>query len=756
MPVWTDYIIEIPMMNTVGGLLDRAEALCVEGDFEGALELLGSVPDPPPYRALYLEGRCLWRLNRFSEAEAAFRRSIDAAVAAGDEELIARAHMTMGAILCEQSRSLDSIDYLRKCVTLLEGSDGRVLGNAYNWLGQSYVNLDLYDLAAKAYARGLEVAVAIGAREIESVVRSNTGLLQMQIGDCDAAVESFRHALSINREIDHQFGIADNLSNIGIALYTDGRPREAVPYLRRGMEAQESVGAMYKLALVGCYLADSLDPGTGREEALSLVSRGLELAGDDCYNYARCEVLTLAFELYMKLGMLTEAESMLESLGEFLEEREVGLASHQKLARMRARMARERGDQDGVFEHMERALKVGERLSSRRNAVLGELMSVQRRNMQLEMDARTARMQKYESLGILTAGIAHDFNNSLHAILGSIEGISGDSGTMRSVERIRRAVEEATQLCRQMLAFGGHASMNRELVDVNEAVREVVPFIAPMEEDVRIGWEPAEGLPRVCLDPLQLKNWVISLVVNSMEAMEGRGTVTVSTGHLPGSTGSGAGSVVVSVEDDGPGISGEHMPRVFDPFFSTKRAGRGMGLSVIKGSVEAIGGTIEAVSRPGEGTVMTLVLPATSRTAGPDEGETGPEAPGGGLDVALVDDEEMVLEVTGSMLETLGHRVSAYRSGPSLLDDLRRGFEPDCILLDMTMPEMMGSQVFVGLRETGCTAPVVLMSGFSSRESMSHFRDEMPGAFLQKPFDRGELELALGKVLRETDAPAVD
>lgn len=268
-----------------------------------------------------------------------------------------------------------------------------------------------------------------------------------------------------------------------------------------------------------------------------------------------------------------------------------------------------------------------------------------------------------------------------------------------------------------------------------------------MAGGVDLRWEPGKGLPPVEVDPVQLKYWVISLLTNSMEALGGCGEITVATGLVAGGAADMKDRPFVRIVDNGPGIPLERLDRVFDPFFSTKKTSRGMGLSVIKGSVESIGGEITVRSEPGVATEFTIILPpapVVESTKSPAPAEVEP----GGRTVALVDDDEKIREVTGSLLMTLGYRVTRWSDGESFLESIPSSGCPDCVLLDMTMPGCMGSEVFVRMREMGLTTPVILMSGFSSRESMAHFKDEMPVCFLQKPFSvlqmKNTLNLALG------------
>lgn len=735
-----------PFMNESEHLLQEVTDLQQAGRWDDALALLDQLSQPLSFQAHQARGRSLYRLSRVKEAESAFAAALDVALLGGDREQIAAGHMSLGASLFEQSRFLDAAEHLKQSLAYYDNRNCRGLANALNWLAQTYQRMDLWDLAAETFTRGLELAVRIGARDIEAFIRSNSGLMQMLMKDNRAAEASFRNALRLNREIGNSYGIADTLSNIGIALHADERYEEAEPWLREGMESHAALGAALKEIMVSLYLADTLRAMGQRDDALHLVRTGLARMDEDCSNFMRIQVLDLAFNQYMDMGMLEEAGQTLESLKEFLEQREMSLADQATFHRFQAKMSHATGDLQGVFEHFSKAFDLNDQLTMKQNAMFTAYLSMHEQAMRAEMETRLAKSQKFESLGILCAGIAHDFNNSLHAILGSVEGISGNDDISGKVERIRSAVTDSADLCRHLLAFAGHASMNPEVVDVNGAVAEVISLINPLTSGIDLLWEPAEGLAPVEVDPVQLKNWVISILTNSLEALDGAGTVTISTSMRRGEKPDAVSMPSITIADNGPGIPCELLDKVFDPYFSTKSISRGMGLAEIKGSVESIGGEISLRSEPRILTEFTIMLPPAS-----DVPETVPRSivdlDPGGRTVGIVDDDRNVREVTASMLEFLGYRNVCWSDGESFLQDLGTGDPPDCILLDMTMPGLLGSQVFVSIRESGINCPVIIMSGFSSRESMAHFQGEIPCYFLHKPFSTLQLRDALNTAL---------
>lgn len=734
-------------MDVIEDVLKRADTLCMEGRSEEALELLWNCDAPPSFEMMYMKGRCLWRLDRYADSEAAYREALRIAEEEAENARIAAGNMAVGAISFERANYVRAVEHLRRADEIYGGRMCVGLANTLNWLGQAYHMLDLYDLASGTFSRALEVASEIDHVPIQALVWSNTGLMQMSMEDFRGARASFRRALELNRSSDYRYGIADNLSNIGIALFTEDRFEEAEPYLREGAELHEEVGARYKSAMVNSYLACTLHYLGETEEARRLMDQALETVAEESGHISRLEVLAQAFRLHMDSGSPDAAEQTLKGMQDYISSHDVSLESLQRHYEFTAQLAEAGGDVEALGESLRRSLEVQRKLARRQSAMFTSFLDMQQRAMGLKMEAKLARIQKYESLALLTAGIAHDFNNSLHVIAGNARRIQGGARPDEPVGRILDAVRSSAELCDQMLAFGGHASMNPAVVNPEAVISEVIPYIDSLESRVEVSWSPQGGIPPVRVDPVQLKNWVISLVTNSLEAIEEEGHVDVRTGFVPADSARPQGAVTVTVTDDGPGIPKARLSRIFDPFFTTKGTGKGMGLSVVRGGVQSAGGEIAAKSEPGVRTELSITLPCAAGTDGSDDGPEPACRGRSGLVVHLIDDEETVLEVTSAMLKAMGHNVLGYESGAEYLEALVDAPKPDCVVLDMTMPGMKGSQVFVRMRKMGCSAPVVLISGFSSRESMAHFHDELPSFFLQKPFGQEDLRLAVCRAI---------
>lgn len=233
--------------------------------------------------------------------------------------------------------------------------------------------------------------------------------------------------------------------------------------------------------------------------------------------------------------------------------------------------------------------------------------------------------QKLESLGVLAGGIAHDFNNLLASILGHSElGLAEVAPTSlegQSLKAIGKAAERASELTQQMLAYAGKGTVLVEPVDLSELVEEVVELVGvSLTDGVELDLCLARELPPIIADATQVRQVAMNLLLNASEAVEATGRIVVTTGvhdldqrridaglQAPGTT--PGEFVFLQVSDSGEGIDNETLARVFDPFFSTKFTGRGLGLAAVLGIVRGHRGLLEVRSRPREGTTFTVHLP---------------------------------------------------------------------------------------------------------------------------------------------------
>lgn len=388
-----------------------------------------------------------------------------------------------------------------------------------------------------------------------------------------------------------------------------------------------------------------------------------------------------------------------------------------------------------------------------------------------QLDLKLQEAQKMEALGILAGGIAHDFNNLLTGVLGNVgvvaEAVEPGTAAHEALADIEAASRRAADLAKQMLAYSGRGKFAVARVDLGALVRETCALArASISKKTRVTVDVEEGLPAVEADATEMHQVALNLIINAAEALEdGDGDVRVRvTSGSPeaavrptfhnGHELSDGPYVSVEVADTGIGVSEETKARMFDPFFSTKFAGRGLGLSAVLGIVRGHRGAIRVDSTPGRGTTVTVLLPVAEGAPSErpvEEALVAPAAAATGT-VLVVDDEPMVLRVVNRILRQEGFTVLEAANGREALDLYRsKGDEIDVILLDMTMPVMDGEETLKALRALDPKAKVVLSSGFAEEEVVANLVAASAQGFLQKPYKQEGL---LAEVRRVLEGPA--
>lgn len=375
------------------------------------------------------------------------------------------------------------------------------------------------------------------------------------------------------------------------------------------------------------------------------------------------------------------------------------------------------------------------------------------------------RAQRLESIGLLAGGIAHDFNNILTAIMGNAElaraGNADRESRDRHLENIMVSSRRAADLTRQMLAFAGEGSTVRVGVDLNLLVAEIAQLLeVSLPKGVRLEVEPSRESPIVLADKGQVFQIIMNLVTNAAEAVSpSTGVVRLTldvTGSLPGGESLFFSAVesprpgklaVIAVRDNGVGMSPEETGRVFEPFYSTKFAGRGLGLAAVLGIVRVHRGAIGLESEPGKGTCFRIYFPSEGEVEDRESSEPCEEPAGRGR-VLVVDDEAGVRQILRSALESAGFNVVVAENGREAVDLVHEsGAELDLVVLDVTMPVMNGDRALRLIREVQPDLPVLLSSGYS--EGVAHAElHEMPRTgFLQKPYLPADLLRLVSKML---------
>ena len=382
-----------------------------------------------------------------------------------------------------------------------------------------------------------------------------------------------------------------------------------------------------------------------------------------------------------------------------------------------------------------------------------------------QMGERMHQAQKLESLGVLAGGIAHDFNNLLATIMGNADlaekRLPLDHSAGDNVAEVLRASRRAADLCRQIQAYAGRGQVASSVLDLNEVVDEMGELLSvSFPNDAEVTIRLTSGLPPVWGDVTQIRQVVLNLLTNAADALPaGKGRIQVTTGELIGEDVVEADLVIgeppsratrlvhLTVEDDGPGMDQDARVRVFEPFYSTKNVGRGLGLAVVLGIVRSHGGTMELRTSPGKGASFRVALPVTSRAPDPDP---LPAVGNGGRPlhgrILLADDEEGVRRACGGMLKEEGLEVVEVADGAEAVERYRAGPEDyDLVILDVSMPRMDGYQALEAMREIRPNVRVILSTG------NVHDADEVEAKFgapiLAKPYGSEELRAAVARGL---------
>ena len=379
------------------------------------------------------------------------------------------------------------------------------------------------------------------------------------------------------------------------------------------------------------------------------------------------------------------------------------------------------------------------------------------------MEARVREAERFEGLATLAGGVAHDLNNILTAILGHAalarEEAPDGSKARDRLEGVIEASRRAAGLAQRMLACSGQGRLANETIELGRFLRKMKTEIAAtVPEGATLHFDLAEGGGTFQGDPSQVRLLVMSLVENAAEALEdGRGAITIRAGEtrlgrdrlarmVRGEELPAGRYAFLEVEDTGCGMDAPTTGRVFDPFFSTKFTGRGLGLAAALGILRAHGGATEVWSEPGEGTRLTAFFPAPE----PADAETPPsDGPDSGT-VLVIDDETVIRRLCLRVLERSGFTVLGARDGREGVRLFREhGDEVVLALVDMMLPFMDGQATLAELRRINPRLKAVLTSGFDPDVVAETLRGGEPAGFLPKPFTPGQLLAKVREALSE-------
>ncbi len=382
------------------------------------------------------------------------------------------------------------------------------------------------------------------------------------------------------------------------------------------------------------------------------------------------------------------------------------------------------------------------------------------------MEEQLLQSQKMETVGRLAGGLAHDFNNMLSVILGNVEiameEVSPIQPLYAGLEEIRKATQRSAELTRQLLAFARKQTVAPKVLYLNDAINGMLKMILRlMGENIDLVWSPDCNLWKIKIDPVQIDQILVNLLVNARDAIGGVGKITIETKNMvfdkvycanhdnfsPGEY------VMLSVSDNGCGMNQETLTHIFEPFFTTKKFGKGtgLGLAIVYGIVKQNNGFINVCSEPGKGTIFKIYLPRHLGKTGQIYFES-PEKDFQGAQetVLLVEDEPAILKITKTMLERLNYKV-LIASTPNQAISLAETHigKIHLLITDVVMPEMNGRELANRLLSLYPAIKILFMSGYTADVIAYHGVLYDGVNFIHKPFTMQGLASKIQEVLQQ-------
>ncbi len=385
-----------------------------------------------------------------------------------------------------------------------------------------------------------------------------------------------------------------------------------------------------------------------------------------------------------------------------------------------------------------------------------------------KLEAQIQHAQKLESLGVLAGGIAHDFNNLLTGVLGNVGLAQMElplaSPVLSNIKNIENSAIRAADLCRQLLAYSGKGRFTVMAINLNDIVEEMTFLLeSSISKKVIIRYNLEQHLPSIEVDVTQVRQVIMNLIINASDAIGSKsGIITISSGamecdenylketYLDDNLEPGI-YVYVEISDTGCGMPQETISKIFDPFYTTKFTGRGLGLAAVLGIMRGHNGAIKIYSEPERGTTFKILFPLSDKTAMSIHKEKSviTQWVGSGL-ILVADDEETIRALCKNTLERSGFTVICASDGKKAVEIFQKNTEKiKMVILDMTMPHLSGEEAFREMRHIRSDVKVLLSSGYNEQNATNNFVGKGLAGFLQKPYKPETLLAKIKHILDE-------
>lgn len=402
----------------------------------------------------------------------------------------------------------------------------------------------------------------------------------------------------------------------------------------------------------------------------------------------------------------------------------------------------------------------GSVIKNAESSLIGVVIVFKDISEKMKIEEEMRKMQKLESIGVLAGGIAHDFNNILTAILGNLSiaklKINRDSGIFKILSEAENASMRARNLTQQLLTFAKGGAPIKQSADIAEIIEESSSFVL-RGSNVSIFYKFPDNLWNCEIDKGQISQVIENLIINADQAMPDGGLIVISGENIdldednfyslkPGSY------VKISIKDNGTGIPRKFLSKIFDPYFTTKQKGNGLGLSIVYSIIKKHGGHIYVESVLQEGTEFLIYLPAIFKKDLLTE-KSESETHKGNARILVMDDEEIIRNVLGAMLEHFGHNTDFAPEGKKAVkmyrDELDKGSPYDLVIMDLTIPGGMGGkEACEKILEIHSEAVIVASSGYSNNPVMSEFHKYGFKESISKPYKINDLGKLLNSLLK--------